>query len=192
MSTGLRYGWCLLLAYSAVAQGAEPTRTYQSAVAEAVRLEKSERWSEAGDAYLRALRLRPDAQGAEAIAIRAIQMHSSFNDLGCFWKPPVGPGRDPKPIDGQLAKLFGAYDAYLTFFPSAKMAATFRYWKASHLEECNHFREAAQLYRQVSEHSPDPELAAYAREGYRRVGEDTGKPTGERYSGSDRKKAGDR
>jgi hypothetical protein len=194
MSKGFRYGRFLLLAYSAAVQGAEPTPAYKSAVEEAVRLDKRERWSEAGDAYLRALRLQPDARDGEAIALRAIQMHSSFHDLGCFWKNPNARGRDPIAIDGQLAKLFGAYDAYLTFFPSSKMAATIRYWKASHLEECNHFPEAAHLYREVYEDSPDPELARYARVGYRRVNEDPKKPAGGRGLGlgPERKKAGER
>jgi hypothetical protein len=189
MSNGVRHGWFLLFVYSTVVHGAEPAPTYESTVAEAVRLDKLELWSEAGDAYLRALRLRPDARDAETIALKAIQTHSSFNDLGCVWKK-VDAGRDPIVIDGQLAKLFGAYDAYLTFFPSSKTAATVRYWKASHLEDCNHFHEAADLYRQVYERSPDRELAGYARAGYRRVTEDAGKPGDVRGHSPERKKAG--
>src|SRR3569623_940383 len=185
MSPSFRFGWLLLLAWPAVVCGAQPAPTYQSVVAEAVRLDKLEHWSEAGEAYLRALRLRPDAPDAESIALRAIQMHSSFHDLGCFWKEPVGASRDPRAIEGQLAKLVGAYDAYLTFFPSSQMSATVRYWKAHHLEDCNQARDAAELYRQVYEGSADPKLAGYARAGYRRVNGDNGKPAGERGSHPD-------
>ena len=169
MRTALKYGWLLVIAAAAVAYGAEPSAVYQSVVADAQRLEKLGKWSASGDAYLHALRLRPPDREAEAIGLRAIQMHSSFHDLGCFWKRPNNPGVDPIPIDGQLAKLFGAYDAYLTLFPTLPNASKIRYQKASRLEECNHFREAADLYRQVYEGSPDGELAGFARAAYRRV-----------------------
>jgi hypothetical protein len=117
------------------------------------------------------------------MAIKAIQMHSSFHDMGCFWKHAGKTDKGPVPVDGQLAKLFEAYDVFLTLFPSSTMVATIRYRKASDLEACNHFREAAELYRQVYEGNPDRELVRYARAGYRRAHRREGKTSGARDHG---------
>jgi hypothetical protein len=179
----------VMFALSAEASGVEPTAAYQAQIADAARLESLAQWSASGDAYMSALRLQPDAPDGEAVAMKAVEMHSSFNDLGCFWKRIDKPGNGPVPIEGQLAKLFAAYDLYLNLFPSAKMAPKIRYRKASHLEECRYFSEAADLYRQVYEGSPDRELARYARAGYRRVRMD-GKRFGKSGAGARSHKLG--
>jgi hypothetical protein len=142
---------------------------YQAAVDSAERLRKDERWREAGDAFLRALRLRPSSGDGESIALNAIEMHSNFHDLQCWPEPNE---LREQPIAGQLARLFVAYDAYLDLFPTTEAGAKIRYRKASQLESCNHFREAAQLYKDVGTRDPGLELAPYANEAYRRCTDD--------------------
>ena len=189
MSQYLRARWVLvlLLSISAVARAAVPT--YETLVADGKRLEKLERWSASGDAYLHAVYLRPNAPDAERLTLRAIKMHSSFNNLGCFGNK-AGKGTDPIPIEGQLAKLLDAYSMYLALFSSSKMALTIRFRKAFALEGCNHFPEAADLYQQVYERTQDRELAGYARAGYRRVHRIDESPPGERDSRGEQRKAG--
>jgi hypothetical protein len=165
---GARRAWlivipCIILIGATGATHAQDE--YQAAVDSAERLRKDERWREAGDAFLRALRLRPRSADAESIALNAIEMHSNFHDLQCSAEPNQ---LREQPITGQLARLFVAYDAYLDLFPKTEVGAKIRYRKASQLESCKHFREAAELYKEVGLHYPELELAPYANEAYRR------------------------
>ncbi len=165
---GARRAWltvipCFILMHAGGASYAEDE--YQAALDSAERLRKDERWREAGDVFLRALRLRPHSADAEAIALNAIKMHSNFDDLQCWPEPNK---LREQPIEGQLARLFVAYDVYLDLFPETEAGTKIRYRKASQLESCNHFREAAQLYKEVGTRHPNLELASYANEAYRR------------------------
>ena len=120
------------------------------------------RWKEAGDAFQRALRLRPAGAEAEAVAIEAIRMRASYSDFG--WSDP----EDPREVavDGVWKLLLESYDDYLRRFPQTEMSASVRYRKAGLLQTRNHLEEAARLYKEVFEGFPDHALSSSARGAY--------------------------
>jgi len=121
-------------------------------------------WKRAGDAFQRALHLRPTGRGAERLARSAIEMRSNYNDLQC-WQQDRDDLRE-LPIQGLLKLRLESYDDYLSFFPNNEDAARVRYREADLLDGCNHLEAAARLYREVSQSSPDVALGRYARQRY--------------------------
>jgi hypothetical protein len=137
---------------------------FEATVAQGEMFRTAEVWKKAGDAFQRALHLRPTGRGAEWLAGSAIAMRSSYNDLQC-WQTGGDDLRE-LPINGLLTLRLESYDDYLSFFPKSENAARVRYWKADLLDGCNHFEAAAHLYKEVSEGSREDELSKFARQKY--------------------------
>ena len=137
---------------------------FEATVAQGEMFRTAEVWKKAGDAFQRALHLRPTGRGAEWLAGSAIAMRSSYNDLQC-WQTGGDDLRE-LPINGLLTLRLESYDDYLSFFPKSENAARVRYWKADLLDGCNHFEAAAHLYKEVSEGSREDELSKFAQQKY--------------------------
>jgi hypothetical protein len=139
---------------------------YRATLAQADMFRALERWEEAGDTFARALRLRPGAPGAEAIAISAMKARSNYLDLQCM--PREGNLRR-LPIDRLLKKQLDSYGDYLARFPTTDLATKVRFRRASQLELCGHLEEARDLYREILERAPGAELAPHARQHHEEV-----------------------
>ncbi|HEX2661030.1 MAG TPA: hypothetical protein VHU40_22275 [Polyangia bacterium] len=129
---------------------------YEATLALANMLSGKGHFSGAGEARQRAFHMRPNVEDAEDVALLSITELNSFHDGGCSFAPT---GPSPLPIPKRLVPVLRAYDDYVTRFPQGAYVPHFIERKAAYLAQCQHHREAAELYGTLIARYPNHPLS---------------------------------